>query len=191
MCQVPSSTEFDTCGPSEVETDGDGIQSSSLRDILENWPADKPKPKVLYSVPVRHPLNVPRPNLNVLQYGCNPSGATAAVARKRETLELARQHDIIIFEGSLRIAEYSYIRLPYILSFYITDDPYYFLYYGTRPRPPSYFTLELEQPEVGRVLRFDSLSKILSSGIRIGFASGPEPLLNAMDLHVGGPVTAH
>ena len=37
------------------------------------------------------------------QYGCNPSGATAAVERKRETLELARKHDIIIFEGSSHI----------------------------------------------------------------------------------------
>ncbi len=34
------------------------------------------------------------------------------------------------------------------------------------------------------MLRFDSLSKILSAGIRIGFASGPEPLLDAMDRHV-------
>ena len=65
-----------------------------------------------------------------------------------------------------------------------TDDPYYFLYYGDAARYPSYFALELEQPEVGRVLRFDSLSKILSSGIRIGFASGPEPLLQALDMHV-------
>lgn len=129
----------------EVKTDGNGIQSSSLREILENWPAEKPKPKVLYSVP----------------YGCNPSGATATIERKRETLELARQHDFIIFE----------------------DDPYYYLYFGDRPRPPSYFTLELEQPELGRVMRFDSLSKILSSGMRIGFVCGPEPLVNAMDLH--------
>jgi len=133
------------CTLVEIETDGNGIRSSSLREVLENWPDKKPKPKVLYSVP----------------YGCNPSGATATVERKRETLELARKHDILIFE----------------------DDPYYYLYFGTKPRPPSYFTLELEQPEVGRVLRFDSLSKILSSGIRIGFVSGPEPLLNAMDLH--------
>ncbi|KAF9648720.1 PLP-dependent transferase [Thelephora ganbajun] len=133
------------CKLVEVETDGNGIQSSSLRGILENWPAGTPKPKVLYSVP----------------YGCNPSGATATVERKRETLELARKHDILIFE----------------------DDPYYFLYFGTKSRPPSYFTLELEQPEAGRVLRFDSLSKILSSGIRIGFISGPEPLVNAMDMH--------
>lgn len=65
------------CTLIEVKTDGNGIQSSSLREILENWPAEKPKPKVLYSVP----------------YGCNPSGATATIERKRETLELARKHD--------------------------------------------------------------------------------------------------
>lgn len=36
----------------EVETDTHGIQSSSLRSILENWPKSKSKPKVLYTVPV-------------------------------------------------------------------------------------------------------------------------------------------
>ncbi|KAH7919876.1 hypothetical protein BV22DRAFT_993489, partial [Leucogyrophana mollusca] len=49
---------------------------------------------------------------------------------------------------------------------------------------PSYFQLELDAPEVGRVLRFDSLSKILSAGMRIGFASGPKPFLDAIDLHI-------
>jgi len=65
----------------------------------------------------------------------------------------------------------------------LEDDPYYYLYYGKATRPLSYFNLELDEPEVGRVLRFDSLSKILSAGIRIGFASGPEPLLTAMNRH--------
>ncbi len=69
----------------------------------------------------------------------------------------------------------------------IIDDPYYYPYYGDAPRPPSYFSLERELPDVGRVLRFDSLSKILSSGIRIGFVSGPEALLTAIDMHVGVP----
>ncbi len=64
------------------------------------------------------------------------------------------------------------------------DDPYYYLYFGNAPRPPSYFSLELELPEVGRVIRFDSLSKILSSGIRIGFACGPEPIMTVIDMHV-------
>ena len=51
----------------------------------------------------------------------------------------------------------------------IVDDPYFYLYFGKAPRPPSYFALEAQMGgEVGRVLRFDSLSKILSSGLRIG-----------------------
>lgn len=75
------------------------------------------------------------------------------------------------------------MRRPY--THRISDDPYYFLYYGKAARPPSYFNLELDEPEVGRVIRFDSLSKILSAGIRIGFTSGPEALVTAMNLHVG------
>ncbi|PPQ63942.1 hypothetical protein CVT24_009117 [Panaeolus cyanescens] len=133
------------CEQVEVETDADGIRSSSLRSILEQWPAGKPKPKVLYTVP----------------YGCNPTGMTATLERRKEVLKLAREHNFLILE----------------------DDPYYYLYYGTAHRPPSYFHLELEEPEVGRVLRFDSLSKILSAGIRIGFATGPEVLLNAIDAY--------
>ena len=39
----------------EVATDAKGIVSSSLRKILENWPAGKPKPKALYTVPVCQP----------------------------------------------------------------------------------------------------------------------------------------
>ncbi|KAH6913463.1 PLP-dependent transferase [Coprinopsis sp. MPI-PUGE-AT-0042] len=134
------------CEQVEVETDSKGIKSSSLRSILENWPSEKAKPKVLYTVP----------------YGCNPTGMTATLERRKEVLELAREHSFIILE----------------------DDPYYYLYYGKAPRYPSYFSLEREEPEVGRVVRFDSLSKILSAGVRIGFASGPEKLLNAIDLYL-------
>ncbi|KNZ77518.1 Kynurenine/alpha-aminoadipate aminotransferase, mitochondrial [Termitomyces sp. J132] len=129
----------------EVETDAHGIKSSSLRSILEEWPVGKPKPRVLYTVP----------------YGCNPTGMTATLERRKEVLALSREHDFIILE----------------------DDPYYYLYYGTAPRYPSYFNLEMEEPQTGRVLRFDSLSKILSAGIRIGFASGPKPLLDAINKH--------
>jgi len=131
------------CDIVEVETDAEGIRSSSLRSILEQWPAEKQKPKILYTVP----------------YGCNPTGMTATLQRRKEVLKLAREHNFIILE----------------------DDPYFYLYYGITPRYPSYFALEVQEPEVGRVLRIDSLSKILSAGMRIGFASGPEALLNAID----------
>jgi tryptophan aminotransferase len=60
------------------------------------------------------------------------------------------------------------------------------MYFGTRPRIASYFMLEAQTDDrsVGRVLRFDSFSKILSSGIRTGFVTGPAPLLDAIDRHV-------
>ncbi len=60
------------------------------------------------------------------------------------------------------------------------------MYFGAGPRIASYFMLEAQTGDrsVGRVLRFDSLSKILSSGIRIGFVTGPTPLLDAIDRHV-------
>lgn len=34
------------------------------------------------------------------------------------------------------------------------------------------------------MLRFDSFSKVLSAGIRIGFASGPDVILGAIERHV-------
>ncbi|KAG6827876.1 hypothetical protein H0H92_010145 [Tricholoma furcatifolium] len=129
----------------QVETDAHGIKSTSLRSILENWPADKSKPRVLYTVP----------------YGCNPTGMTATTERRKEVLALSREHNFLILE----------------------DDPYYYLYYGKAARYPSYFKLELEEEQTGRVLRFDSLSKILSAGIRIGFVSGPKTVLAAMNAH--------
>jgi kynurenine/2-aminoadipate aminotransferase len=36
----------------------------------------------------------------------------------------------------------------------------------------------------GRVLRFDSFSKIMSSGLRVGFITGPKTLLRQMELHM-------
>ncbi|KIJ60401.1 hypothetical protein HYDPIDRAFT_190072 [Hydnomerulius pinastri MD-312] len=135
------------CDQVEVETDSKGVNPESIRKLLDNWPAGKPKPKLLYTVP----------------YGGNPAGMTTATERRREILVLAREHNFLILE----------------------DDPYYWMYYSDDERPPSYFQLELEQPEVGRVLRFDSFSKIISAGMRFGFASGPKAIIDAIDVQTG------
>ena len=75
---------------------------------------------------------------------------------------------------------------------YFIDDPYYLLYYGPEPRPASYFALEAQDGQgTGIVLRFDSLSKVVSSGLRIGFVSGPAPIVDAMNMHVCTPITRH
>lgn len=145
MPYATNSTLLRWSASTEVETDSNGVIPSSLRTILEQWPEGKPKPKGFYTIPC----------------GCNPTGATVPLERKREILQLAREHNFLILE----------------------DDPYYYVYYGDVPRPPSYFYLERELPEVGRVLRFDSLSKIISAGLRMGFISGPAPLLQAIDLY--------
>jgi len=34
-----------------------------------------------------------------LQYGCNPTGASATLERRREVLQLAKEHNFIILEG--------------------------------------------------------------------------------------------
>jgi len=39
-------------------------------------------------------------------------------------------------------------------------------------------------PEMGRVVRFDSFSKILSAGMRIGFLSAPDAIYDVIEKHV-------
>ena len=76
--------------------------------------------------------------------------------RRREVYAIAQEHGLLVIE----------------------DDPYYYLQFGER-RLPSLLSMDVD----GRVLRFDSFSKVLSSGLRLGFASGPRPLLERLDLH--------
>ena len=59
-------------------------------------------------------------------------------------------------------------------------------------RIPSYFELETEVfPEGGHVLRFDSFSKLLAAGMRLGFASGPKEILHAIDVLTAGTLLPH
>ncbi|KAM7142766.1 kynurenine/alpha-aminoadipate aminotransferase, mitochondrial isoform 2-T2 [Molossus nigricans] len=60
----------------------------------------------------------------------------------------------------------------------IEDDPYYFLQFN-KPWAPTFLSMDTD----GRVIRADSFSKILSSGLRIGFITGPKPLIERVVLH--------
>ncbi|KAJ3201060.1 hypothetical protein HDU82_008395 [Entophlyctis luteolus] len=94
--------------------------------------------------------------LYTVPIGGNPTGCSTTVERKRKIYEIARAHDIIILE----------------------DDPYYYLQFGAS-RAESYFSMDVDQ----RVLRFDSFSKILSAGVRIGWVTGPKELVERIALH--------
>ena len=43
-----------------------------------------------------------------------------------------------------------------------------------------FFSMDIE----GRVIRFDSFSKVLSSGLRLGFVTGPPPIIERINLHM-------
>jgi kynurenine/2-aminoadipate aminotransferase len=80
--------------------------------------------------------------------GQNPSGATTPTSRREAIYKLASEYDILILE----------------------DDPYWNLRFPSPGSPPlkSFLSMDVD----GRVLRFDSLSKVISSGLRIGWVTG-------------------
>uniref|UniRef100_A0A8B9G7H9 Aminoadipate aminotransferase n=1 Tax=Amazona collaria TaxID=241587 RepID=A0A8B9G7H9_9PSIT len=89
--------------------------------------------------------------------GCNPTGNSLTAERKKEIYQLARKYDFLIIE----------------------DDPYYFVQFE-KPWAPTFLSMDVD----GRVIRTDSFSKILSSGLRVGFLTGPKPLIDRVILHM-------
>ena len=141
------------CSIVGLPCDGDGIIPAQMLDRITNWneTTDGRRPRLLYAIPT----------------GQNPAGSTLTAERRREIYQICCDFDIVILE----------------------DDPYYFLNYGqhhappagedhrfSRPYQPSLWSLDVQ----GRVIRFDSLSKVLSSGLRLGFVTGPVGFVNVM-----------
>ncbi|KAJ8028785.1 Kynurenine/alpha-aminoadipate aminotransferase, mitochondrial [Holothuria leucospilota] len=93
--------------------------------------------------------------------GDNPSGVSLTAERREEIYKICQDYNLIIIE----------------------DDPYYFLQFN-KPRFPSFLSIDVD----GRVLRFDSFSKVLSAGIRVGFVSGPRALIYRIQLHMEASV---
>lgn len=56
---------------------------------------------------------------------------------------------------------------------------YHFVFIN-QEEPTSFLTLDTE----GRVIRLDSFSKVLSSGLRIGLVTAAAPLIASMELHI-------
>ncbi len=85
----------------------------------------------------------------------NPAGVTMSLARRRRLVELARLHELLILE----------------------DNPYGLLRYGGEPLPPLY---QLDGGDY--VLYIGTFSKILSPGIRLGWAVAPPPVMEKIVL---------
>lgn len=99
----------------------------------------------------------PRPRcLYTIPSGGNPTGVSATLERKQAVYKICQKYDVLIIE----------------------DDAYYYLQFGTK-RISSYLSLDVD----GRVLRCDSMSKILSAGLRLGWITGPKALLDRINMH--------
>jgi 2-aminoadipate transaminase len=85
----------------------------------------------------------------------NPAGVTLSLERRRRLVELARSREVLVVE----------------------DNPYGLLRYEGDPQPPLY---QLDGGDY--VVYVGTLSKILSPGIRLGWAVAPPPVMEKIAL---------
>jgi 2-aminoadipate transaminase len=94
----------------------------------------------------------------------NPGGVTMSLARRRRLVEVARERELLVLE----------------------DNPYGLLRYESDPLPTLY-SLDAENgsPRSGAsdlVIYLGTFSKILSPGLRLGWAVAPRPVLEKLNL---------
>ncbi|MGA2321165.1 MAG: PLP-dependent aminotransferase family protein [Solirubrobacteraceae bacterium] len=93
----------------------------------------------------------------------NPAGVTMSLARRRRLVEVARERELLVLE----------------------DNPYGLLRYEGEPLPTLY---ALDAEAVGRggisdlVIYLGTFSKILSPGLRLGWAVAPRAVLEKLNL---------
>jgi 2-aminoadipate transaminase len=93
----------------------------------------------------------------------NPGGVTMSLARRRRLVEVARERELLVLE----------------------DNPYGLLRYEGEPLPTLY---SLDAEAVGRggasdlVIYLGTFSKILSPGLRLGWAVAPRPVVEKLNL---------
>ena len=116
-----------------VPIDRDGMQTEHLSSILDA----NPRARMIYTVPDFQ----------------NPTGVTLSLARRKQLIALANQHDLIVLE----------------------DTPYRHIRFSGQNLP----TLKSLDTE-GRVIHLGSFSKVLVPGLRIGWAVAAPDLLARM-----------
>ncbi len=85
----------------------------------------------------------------------NPAGVTLSLERRKRLVDLAREHELLVIE----------------------DNPYGLLRYEGEPLPPLY---QLDGGDY--VVYIGTFSKILSPGIRLGWAVAPPPVMEKLVL---------
>ncbi|MBT7676499.1 MAG: PLP-dependent aminotransferase family protein [Flavobacteriaceae bacterium] len=118
-----------------VPIDDDGMRTDLLKKVLE----ENPKTKMIYTIPDFQ----------------NPTGVTLSLTRRKQLINLANLHDVVILE----------------------DTPYRHIRFEGESLP----TLKSMDTQ-NRVIHLGSFSKILVPGLRIGWAVAEANLIKKMGL---------
>lgn len=158
-------------GMHSVAMDSEGVRPDSLRKMLHNWDEKlqgAKRPSVLYTIPS----------------GQNPTGSTQTCKRKREIYEIAEQFDLVIVEDDpyyfLQLESHSSMDVPQLQGNVTNGKMYPERHSGDVAASfvenliPSYVSLD----KSGRVIRLDSASKILAPGLRIGWVTANESIID-------------
>jgi len=120
----------------QVSLDEAGIVIDELDETLARLAAEGRKPKLIYTIPTFQ----------------NPMGITATIERRKQLIEVAARHRVLILE----------------------DDPYGELRFAGE-RVPSLLTLSGGDG----VIRCGTFSKVIATGLRVGWITGPRAYVDA------------
>jgi 2-aminoadipate transaminase len=126
-----------------VPMDEAGIIPAAVREALDEADQRGTRVKFIYTIPNFH----------------NPAGVTLAAERRRELLEIAQEHDLIILE----------------------DNPYGMLRFEGEA-PPTLAALEQESGDTDRVVYLGTFSKIFAPGARLGWIHARPDILQKVNL---------
>ncbi|KAJ3208114.1 Aromatic/aminoadipate aminotransferase 1 [Dinochytrium kinnereticum] len=141
--------------PIPVKMDGEGLIPSDIPRAVADFKAEKGEDariSMLYVVPT----------------GQNPTGALMGVERRLELLKVASDLDLIVVEDD----PYNALELP---AYSPLSERSYRLK-GAEGLTPSIFSLDTE----GRVIYLYTFSKVITPGMRIGFAAASVELLTVL-----------
>ncbi len=139
----------------QIEMDSDGMPIDELESVLDRLASEGRRPKFIYTIP----------NFQ------NPGGVTMSLPRRRRLVEVARERELLVLE----------------------DNPYGLLRFEGEPLPTLY-SLDASLGARGAgagagdgvssdlVIYLGTFSKILSPGLRLGWAVAPRAVLEKLNL---------